>query len=602
MTAIDGPVITRRNAGKLLAGLYLAGLTARTQALSFTQQLAAPGPLDDLPPWAQQQSQFRRSALLIGLGSYQHVGPLPTPPFDVPLMHQALGRLNFSVTAFSNVACDACRLRAEIDTFTAGLGDGDLALIYFSGHGVSRNGLNFLVPTTGRPVSGQMAGYEYVSLDYVQRSAAASNAGLTLIFLDACRNDPFEGQPVEYVGGDDDAPEDQSNPLICRAVPATPTLAAVAAANQIDQNVAALAADMADAAVTSSSGLATVANLPTSIFVGFASAPNKPAETLLPGETPEKGSLYTRALADALQPKRSLGWIVNETKGIMAGLGVSQVPSIASDHGCTVMLQEDDHFLEDEISSWIRHIRRSQIGPNGIRTQSQQEAAELTTFLSHFPVGRFSVTARNRLRAIQKGTGQAQERNVAKMPVRELFTGSASSPSAFGMFAAPGGLTLNGGQKLFAKPRKSKRRDNFVSELSAGSGVDVQKVLPGNWALVVTDDGLEGYLPNIVRHKLAGKMVMVQFAGDQPDAGYGSQEAIEQIARDAIDDKDSLVIRVGTPNSVDPGLALRTAYMRSLALSEVIERLGLSSDRITLISGTASGLPSNQAQLTLVRI
>ena len=72
---------------------------------------------------------------------------MPTCINDAIDMHGALAEHGYSV----RMQLDGTRkqLRAAFNEFLATLEDGALVLLYFAGHGVSRNDRNYIVPIDG---------------------------------------------------------------------------------------------------------------------------------------------------------------------------------------------------------------------------------------------------------------------------------------------------------------------------------------------------------------------------------------------------------------------------------------------------------------------
>jgi tetratricopeptide (TPR) repeat protein len=82
----------------------------------------------------------------------------------------------------------------EVTHFAANLQAGDVALFYFSGHGMEIDGENLLVPTDfpqvvpARPADTKAAS---VPFDNVQKALEQSKARLNIMVLDACRTSPY---------------------------------------------------------------------------------------------------------------------------------------------------------------------------------------------------------------------------------------------------------------------------------------------------------------------------------------------------------------------------------------------------------------------------
>ena len=132
-------------------------------------------------------SAASRVALVVGNSTYEHIGRLPNPANDAADLSAALRRLGFDVT----VAQDAGRtaLTEALRAFTRRSTGADVALVFYAGHGMEMDGVNYLLPVDARLERDTDVRYETVTLDDVL--ASTSGAGLRLVILDACRNNPL---------------------------------------------------------------------------------------------------------------------------------------------------------------------------------------------------------------------------------------------------------------------------------------------------------------------------------------------------------------------------------------------------------------------------
>ena len=128
-----------------------------------------------------------RVALVVGNGAYTHAGRLPNPVNDASDVAAALGRLGFEVS----VARDAGRtaLNEALRVFTRRSAGADVALVFYAGHAMEMDGVNYLLPVDARVERDTDVRYETVTLDDVL--ASTSGAGLRVVILDACRNNPL---------------------------------------------------------------------------------------------------------------------------------------------------------------------------------------------------------------------------------------------------------------------------------------------------------------------------------------------------------------------------------------------------------------------------
>ncbi|MER8372642.1 caspase domain-containing protein [Mesorhizobium sp. M1406] len=139
----------------------------------------------------------RRVALVIADDDYRLVRPLANPVHDGEAMGAALKKLGFEVVLETNR--DLRRMRRALDDFREDARGADVALVYFSGHGVEISGDNRLLPVDADASS--LDALEKTSLPLEEvRDTVAATAKVGLIMLDACRSDPFSGTMGEGRG------------------------------------------------------------------------------------------------------------------------------------------------------------------------------------------------------------------------------------------------------------------------------------------------------------------------------------------------------------------------------------------------------------------
>lgn len=108
-------------------------------------------------------------------------------------MCDTLRRRGFQAQCHENLA-SRDDFRRVLRQFTAQLGRGSVALLYYAGHGVQRGGRNFLLPTAIAPGSADDVERDSLAMDEVYTSLRESLPDLSIVILDACRDDPFAGQ------------------------------------------------------------------------------------------------------------------------------------------------------------------------------------------------------------------------------------------------------------------------------------------------------------------------------------------------------------------------------------------------------------------------
>ncbi len=139
----------------------------------------------------------KRVALVIGNSAYQHAPTLANPKNDATDMAAALKRLGIQV--IEGFDLDKASLERKVRDFSGVLRDAEVGLFYYAGHGLQVAGQNYLVPVDARAEAADALDWEMVRLELVQRTMERSTA-TNIIFLDACRNNPFTRNLARVMG------------------------------------------------------------------------------------------------------------------------------------------------------------------------------------------------------------------------------------------------------------------------------------------------------------------------------------------------------------------------------------------------------------------
>ncbi len=151
---------------------------------------------------AAEDSRPVRTALVIGNNRYEPaIGPLRNTVNDATTMAKTLRALGFTVIEKHNVTRD--ELLAAVLLFRAKLRGAEVGLFYFSGHGISVAGSNYLLPiksgyhSEGVDDASRRLLAETKLFNVEQAVAEMSNAGAgcNLVILDACRTTPVARDP-----------------------------------------------------------------------------------------------------------------------------------------------------------------------------------------------------------------------------------------------------------------------------------------------------------------------------------------------------------------------------------------------------------------------
>ncbi|MHA7772315.1 caspase family protein [Roseibium sp. M-1] len=139
----------------------------------------------------------RRVALVIGNSGYQQVAALKNPYNDAQGMTEKLTSLGFEVVTGQDLSLRD--MRQTIRKFIGTLDGADLALFFYAGHGLQVSGENYLLPVDAELDSHLDLEFEALPANLVL-NAMEQTAKVNLVFLDACRNNPFAENLARSMG------------------------------------------------------------------------------------------------------------------------------------------------------------------------------------------------------------------------------------------------------------------------------------------------------------------------------------------------------------------------------------------------------------------
>lgn len=144
----------------------------------------------------------KRVALLIGNSDYRIVDyKLDSPTIDVDMMSASLAWCGFKVWALKDVTSN--ELRDAFASFKAQAAAADVALLYYSGHGLQLGDGNVILPIDTPPTFAGLLALEPVRIEALIRETndvLGSHCGTCLVFLDACRSSP--ANPAAFRSGE----------------------------------------------------------------------------------------------------------------------------------------------------------------------------------------------------------------------------------------------------------------------------------------------------------------------------------------------------------------------------------------------------------------
>ncbi|WP_315764177.1 MULTISPECIES: caspase family protein [unclassified Bradyrhizobium] len=361
---------------------------------------------------AEAAKADRRVAFVVGNGAYTNVAPLPNPPVDAKAMAATLRNVGFDVVEGTNLTRD--KMTEKLLDFGRKAQGADIAVFYYAGHGIAISGTNYLLPVDADLKSEMDVKLgSAINID-VTLDQTMGDAKVKLVFLDACRDNPF-------------AAKIKSN---------SPTRS-----------------------VTVQTGLAEMKS-GEGTLIAFATGPG---QTALDGEA-GANSPFTRALiAHIAQPgveiqqamtevraqvneetsKGQLPWgHTNLIGAVYLNPAATPATSAAAIPGNVPANAASSANAEAELEFW-----------RSVKDSNRPE--ELNAYLSTYPNGQFKTLALARIASIESGSANNATRNVAKGVDLAVFTeeGSQVSEDQIGL-------------------DKSKRRD--VQRRLTGLGFDTK--------------------------------------------------------------------------------------------------------------------------------
>jgi hypothetical protein len=286
----------------------------------------------------------RRVALVVGAANYAHATALAHSLDDARDIAAALKRLGFEVDLVLNPN------RGELENAVRRLGErsrgADASLFYYSGHALESQGINWVLPVSADIQNDRVLRFEALELDAV-RGQVEGLARVSLIFLDACREDPFKQR--------------------------------LGAARDVAR-----------------SGLASVQAAVTGAYVAFATAPGTVAADGNGLHSPFTGSLLKYIETPGLELRQMMSKVRADVE---EATDDRQIPWDQSS------LKGDFYFNPANSDKASETVVRAINGPNPQvdldalfwDSVDKKKAADLNAYLVKFPQGAFAELARNRL-------------------------------------------------------------------------------------------------------------------------------------------------------------------------------------------------------------
>ncbi|WP_315742247.1 MULTISPECIES: caspase family protein [unclassified Bradyrhizobium] len=361
---------------------------------------------------AEAAKADRRVAFVVGNGAYTNVAPLPNPPVDAKAMAATLRNVGFDVVEGTNLTRD--KMTEKLLDFGRKAQGADIAVFYYAGHGIAISGTNYLLPVDADLKSEMDVKLgSAINID-VTLDQTMGDAKVKLVFLDACRDNPF-------------AAKIKSNSPT-RSVAVQTGLAEMKSG---EGTLIAFATGPGQTALDGEAG----ANSPfTRALI---------AHIAQPGVEIQQAMTEVRAQVNEETSKGQLPWgHTNLIGAVYLNPAATPATSAAAIPGNVPANAASSANAEAELEFW-----------RSVKDSNRPE--ELNAYLSTYPNGQFKTLALARIASIESGAANNATRNVAKGVDPAVFTeeGSQVSEDQIGL-------------------DKSKRRD--VQRRLTGLGFDTK--------------------------------------------------------------------------------------------------------------------------------
>ena len=145
------------------------------------------------PPAAGQSPS--KVALVVGNAAYAHAPPLANPKNDADDIAVILEGLGFAVEKATDL--DYRAFAERVLQFSKRAKGAEAALFYYAGHGLQVGGVNYLLPVDVALEDEMQLRFQTVDLNAVLQGMRSS---ANLVFLDACRDNPFVRSVARSMG------------------------------------------------------------------------------------------------------------------------------------------------------------------------------------------------------------------------------------------------------------------------------------------------------------------------------------------------------------------------------------------------------------------
>ncbi|WP_143502174.1 caspase family protein [Pseudomonas sp. Irchel 3E13] len=523
--------------------------------LAAAQYPPAPD-LASLPAWAQEKAAPVKRAFVVGIGDYRYAKPehLDTPQHDAELVSKALRQLDPNVSIMlltqhagdQQPASDLARtpLLKQFKIFKDSLQPGDIAILYFSGHGIEVDGLNYLVPADAEPSPAGDETSRYISLSYLIREIQQTRAGLTVIVLDACRSSPFSSTAV------------REEPLrLTDAVP--PAAIEAIVPNQY----------MASGARQ---------NLqPKGFLIFFAAQAGQVSFSLTDRDDPRDGSIFTRSLLRLLTTENQPAFeVFGMTSGVVSRMtNFRQNPLIASYNAGRVMFMDNHNLANDELEVWVRTVSNK---------SDDQLIGALSAFIDRYPTGIFTTAARARLSFLEPPRFPIEDFQFERHGIVQqkidigVLGGALRVPELRGRI----NTTAIAQYDVNVRNIPTKSNSKVLASIKQGQRVAVleDKAAEG-WTQVMLEDGTTGYVGSVRPQTMSAESIKLK---DRDFPTPSDLAVIDRWGDKLGRGRSTIEINVGVFSGENATEAAQAALLHGLRLRALIEAQGVSPSNLVM--------------------
>ena len=133
--------------------------------------------------------KMNKTALCIGISDYDFASKLKNPLNDADDVGGMLSELGFKITLVKN--SDRIELLREINNYKEKALLADVSVIYYAGHGIQSNGINYIIPKDANPQNEAELNFFCISIDSLIPQDQHDDFKTNIFIFDACRDNPF---------------------------------------------------------------------------------------------------------------------------------------------------------------------------------------------------------------------------------------------------------------------------------------------------------------------------------------------------------------------------------------------------------------------------